>query len=128
MKRDVAGRVSYTEQQRETLLDEFERSGLKGSQFALAAGVKYQTFAHWAQQRRHARGDYEQKGRTREGARALRFVEAVATAASPEAPGFGAGTAEMLEVHLPGGARMLVSTARQAALAAQVIQALARSC
>ena len=31
MKRDAAGRVSYTERQREALLDEFERSGLKGA-------------------------------------------------------------------------------------------------
>ncbi len=30
MKRDAVGRVSYTEEQREALLDEFERSGLKG--------------------------------------------------------------------------------------------------
>lgn len=73
MKRDAVGRVSYTEQQREALLDEFERSGLKGAQFALAAGVKYQTFAHWLQQRRHARDDCRRTGRSR----GLRLVEAV---------------------------------------------------
>lgn len=127
MKRDAAGRVSYTERQREALLDEFERSGLKGSQFALAAGVKYQTFAHWAQLRRHARGDYGQKGRTQDGAQALRLVEAVAAAPAvpPDAPGFEAGT---LEVLLPGGAKMLIAGARQVTLAAKLIQALARSC
>lgn len=43
MKRDAVGRVSYTQGQREALLDKFERSGLKGVQFARAAGVKYQT-------------------------------------------------------------------------------------
>lgn len=54
LKRDALGRVTLTGEQREHLLDEFERSGLKGAQFALAAGVKYQTFAHWVQKRRHA--------------------------------------------------------------------------
>ncbi len=73
---DAVGRVSYTNQQREALLDEFERSGLKGSQFALAAGVKYQTFAHWLQQRRHARGDYK----ALEPKTGFRLVEAVVRA------------------------------------------------
>lgn len=137
MKRDAVGRVSYTDQQREALLDEFERSGLKGTQFALAAGVKYQTFAHWLQQRRHARGDYVSEGRVR--GRGLRLVEAVVAAASVPAVG-AVGRAEgglvtamaqqqqPLEVHLPGGTRLLVATAHQAALAVQLIQALARSC
>lgn len=123
MKRDAVGRVSYTVQQREALLDEFERSGLKGAQFALAAGVKYQTFAHWLQQRRHARGDYDAQGRNG----TMRLVEAVV--AQAPAPSVAATMDEgPLEVHLPGGARMLVATTHQAALAAQVIHALARSC
>lgn len=134
MKRDAVGRVSYTVQQREALLDEFERSGLKGSQFALAAGVKYQTFAHWLQQRKHARGDYAAQGRNRP----LRLVEAVvaevpvaavATVDRPEGALSPAMTQQQpLEVHLPGGARMLVATTHQAALAVHVIQALSRPC
>ncbi len=126
MKRDVVGRVSYTEAQREALLDEFERSGLKGAQFAKAAGVKYQTFAHWVQQRRHLRGDYE-SGRGKSG---LRLVEAVVAA-----PVMSAGAAaeaampdEVLEVYLPGGAKLLVATRQQAALAAHLIQALNVPC
>lgn len=37
MELDPVGLVSYTDQLRAALLDEFERSGLKGRQFALAA-------------------------------------------------------------------------------------------
>jgi hypothetical protein len=125
MKRDAVGRVSYTAQQREALLDEFERSGLKGAQFALAAGVKYQTFAHWVQQRRHARGGYAGKG---DGAAALRLVEAVVAGVGDGTAGSVTVTAQILEVHLPGGARMLVATAHQAGLAACLLQALARPC
>ena len=58
LKRDALGRVTLTGEQREALLDEFERSGLKGKPFARLAGVNYPTFASWIQKRRHARGDY----------------------------------------------------------------------
>ena len=53
VKRDALGRVTTSRERREALLDEFERSGLKGTQFARAVGVNYQTFAAWVQRRRH---------------------------------------------------------------------------
>ena len=52
LKRDTLGRVTLTGEQREHLLDEFERSGLKGVPFARLAGVNYPTFASWIQKRR----------------------------------------------------------------------------
>ena len=58
LKQDVLGRVKTPKTRREQLLDEFERSGLPGLKFAELAGVKYQTFATWAQKRRRQRGDY----------------------------------------------------------------------
>lgn len=57
LKRDALGRVTVTREQRVALLDEFERSGLKGRPFARMAGVNYPTFANWIQKRRHARGE-----------------------------------------------------------------------
>ena len=57
LKQDVLGRVKTPKARREQLLDEFERSGLPGLKFAELAGIKYQTFATWAQQRRRKRGD-----------------------------------------------------------------------
>jgi transposase-like protein len=48
---DSRGRVRMSRQRREELLDEFERSGMTGAQFARTIGLKYQTFAFWRQQR-----------------------------------------------------------------------------
>lgn len=53
LKRDALGRVIVTRAQREALLEEFERSELKGLPFARMAGGNYQTFASWVQKRRH---------------------------------------------------------------------------
>lgn len=58
LKRDVLGRVTVTPAQREMILEEFERCGLKGLPFARLAGVNYGTFASWVQKRRRARGGY----------------------------------------------------------------------
>jgi hypothetical protein len=57
LKQDVLGRVKTPKARREQLLDEFERSGLPGLKFAELAGIKYPTFATWAQKRRCQRGD-----------------------------------------------------------------------
>ena len=51
LKTDVLGRVKHSREQRERILDEYERSGVSGPKFAALAGVKYQTFATWLQRR-----------------------------------------------------------------------------
>jgi hypothetical protein len=56
LKTDERGRVQTPAARRESLLDEFERSGLSAAKFAALAGVKYQTFAAWALRRRRQRG------------------------------------------------------------------------
>jgi hypothetical protein len=45
LKRDVLGRVRTPKAKREEILDEFEKSGVSGAEFALLAGIKYPTFA-----------------------------------------------------------------------------------
>jgi outer membrane protein assembly factor BamB len=42
---DSKGRVRVSRERREQLLDEFEKSGLSGAQFARTVGVKYQIFS-----------------------------------------------------------------------------------
>ena len=49
LKTDGLGRVKTPVARRESLLDEFERTGLSGAKFAALAGIKYQTFAAWAE-------------------------------------------------------------------------------
>jgi hypothetical protein len=121
LKRDALGRVTHTREQREALLDEFERSGMKGRPFARMAGVSYPTFATWIQKRRRARGDYEQIKQARESKHtghpeckpaALRLMEVVPAAAA------------VLELLLPGGARLLLHDAHQAELAAHLLRNL----
>ncbi len=41
IKTDVLGRMHRTREQRERILDEYERSGLSGAKFAALCGVKY---------------------------------------------------------------------------------------
>jgi DNA-binding transcriptional regulator YiaG len=52
LKTNKLGRVKTLAARQESLRDEFERSGLSGQEFAELAGIKYQTFATWAQRRR----------------------------------------------------------------------------
>jgi len=46
------GRVRVSRARREALLNEFERGGTSGAQFADYVGIKYSTFATWIQKRR----------------------------------------------------------------------------
>src|ERR1035438_2255669 len=52
LKTDGLGRVKTPVARRESLLDEFERTGLSGAKFAALVGIKYQTFAARALRRR----------------------------------------------------------------------------
>jgi hypothetical protein len=127
LKRDAVGRVSYRAEQREAILDEFERSGLKEAAFARMTGLQYQTFAYWIQRRRHERGDYQMAATALKASRqpvpVVRLMEAVmAGPGHPEADGGPA-----LRVELRCGTRLLVGDARQAELAVRIIQALASS-
>jgi hypothetical protein len=115
LKVDTAGRVWTPREQREAVLDEFERSGLPATKFAAHIGVKYPTFASWVQKRRQRRGDGA--ARVRQEPAALKWVEARVDEAK-------AGAAGVLMLHLPGGARLEVGDAVQVALAAQLLRAL----
>ncbi len=54
-KVDAKGRVQTPPERREALLDEFERSGLRGKRFAEIVGVVPVTFSAWVCQRRRNR-------------------------------------------------------------------------
>lgn len=128
LKTDKRGRVRSTLDQRLAVLEQMERSGLSGPQFARVAGIPYQTLATWRQ--RHKKAGQSQPPAVRltpaeAGAgpcRSIRLVE-VAAAAEP-------ATSARLRIDLPGGASTVVADRAQAALAAALIQALevATSC
>jgi hypothetical protein len=108
------------------LLDEFERSGGSGAQFAAYVGVKYSTFANWVAKRRQRRplemgkGPPEQS-RKGPGTEAMRWWETVV-----EAQGKASNAVGVLQVHLPGGVHLQIADASQADLAAVLLEKLGR--
>ena len=124
LKQDVLGRVKMPQARREQLLDEFERSGLPGLKFAELTGIKYQTFATWAQKRRRQRGDAA-AGKITAAKKSVRWLEAVL--ASPPGSAVKAG-ALFLVLHLPGGVRVEISDVKQVVMAAALVRALQKPC
>ncbi len=118
IKADVLGRVRTSRERREQLLDEFEKSGLTGQKFAEVVGIKYQTFATWAQKRRRQRGAYPAVKTPKQ----LRWLEAVVGELQDT------GGKNPLVLELPGGAKVQINDAKQAALAAVLLRALQKPC
>lgn len=58
VKTDALGRTRTTKEQREAILDAFDKSGLSGPDFARVHEINYQTFATWRQKRRREQGNY----------------------------------------------------------------------
>ena len=122
LRTDVLGRVKHTREQRERILDEFERSGVSGCKFAALVGVKYQTFATWVQQRKHRRHAYPKRKVPTKTAAQVRWFEAMV--GQTTAPAGGPG----LLLHLPGGVRAELTSERHVGLAAALVRALEKSC
>lgn len=123
LKTDTLGRVKTPAARREALLDEFERSGMSGVAFAEFVGLKYQTFATWAQQRRRSRKAAAdiQPSVTANAPKQVRWMEAVVEQAQVAAVDQNKSP---LVLHLPGGARVEIADAKQATLAAALVRAL----
>lgn len=121
MKADRRGRLRYTAEQRKTMVDGYRASGLSAPRFAALHGVNYQTLVSWIK-----------KGKTAGPAGPLRPVHpgllslvAAEIEATP-VPDKGGP----LELHLPGGATLVIRGAGQVALAAALLRQLqqARPC
>ena len=122
-KRDTMGRVRVPRARREALLDEYERNGGSAAQFAAYVGIKYSTLANWIQQRR------KKKVASAVGVpgmslvkRAGQWVEAVVEQEGPKKTG------DKLTVYLAGGARVELTSAAQAAIAAILLKDLLGGC
>jgi transposase-like protein len=107
--------VRVSRQRREELLDEFERSGMTGAQFARTIGLKYQTFAFWRQQRQKRKpaltSPSPQKTAT------VEWLETVIDKANTSASGLP------VFVRLPSGVAIELAHASQAAIAAAFLRA-----
>lgn len=109
-------------QRRESLLDEFERSGLSGAKFAELMGIKYPTFADWVQRRRRHRGTGS-PGVVKP-TDSVRWLEAV----MEQARSSGESGSPLLSLQLPGGARVEMVNVAQVELVAALLRALAKPC
>ncbi len=112
---DQNGRVRMPAAQRSAILAEFATSGMAGVAFAAHVGVKYPTFAGWIRRDRAVRGAERQRRRAKQASQRLRFVEA----APVQAP-----TVNVLEVELPGGAKLRITESSQVSLAAELLRSL----
>ena len=55
LSQDARGRVLVSRERRESLLEEYDRSGMSGVKFAQYVGIKYSTLPYWLQSRRRHR-------------------------------------------------------------------------
>ena len=118
MKTDVLGRMRTSAARRQELLVEFDKSGLSAKKFAEVTGIKYQTLATWLQKHRR------RSVASVQGADTVKWLEAVVEQAQVN----GGKSISTLVVEFPGGARTEVCNANQAALAADLLRALAKPC
>ena len=118
IKTNDRGRMRVSAERRQSLLAEYEQSGLSAKKFSQLAGIKYQTFASWLQKRRRLGSSPAPPTDS------IRWLEAVVEKAKTSGL---TGTAALI-VALPGGARLEIGDAQQAALAALLLRSLAKPC
>lgn len=113
IKCDRKGRLRYTAECKQELIEAYEASGLSGPKFAELHGVKYQTLVSWLKKRRRA------------GAGGQALVAFVPAELEHEPRGH-AGTLPV-ELLLPDGMRLVVHAAGQVELAVRIIRELQSS-
>ncbi|MDK2858765.1 MAG: transposase [Verrucomicrobiota bacterium] len=115
LKTDSRGRVQTPAEQREALMDAFEKSSMSGAAFTRLHGIRYSTFAHWRRVRKCRdvpQPDYD---------RMPPFFEKVTFP--------GSGSTEVgLHLALPGGASLTLDRADQFPLAAALLKYLEHVC
>ena len=120
LKTDARGRVHTPLERRESLLDEFERSGLSGAKFAELAGIKYQTFAAWAARRRKQRSGTPAPAKAPD---PVQWLEAVITEAKPPSP----LAVPPIKLRLARGECIEVAELNQVSLAVALARALEKA-
>jgi hypothetical protein len=119
LSQDARGHVLVTPERRQSLLEEYDRSGMSGVRFAKYVGIKYTTLAYWLKRRRSL-GEREKlrAQAAKEPARSNgRWIEAVVeeNASAARVP------AGALRIYFAAGAYCQISSTAEAALAAEVL-------
>jgi transposase-like protein len=113
IKCDRQGRLRYSAEHKQALIEAYESSGLSGPKFAELHGVNYQTLVYWLKKRRPA-GSSSQA--------LVAFVPA-----ELEHEQSGRSSTQPVEVLLPDGMRLAIHSAGQVELAALLIRQLQSS-
>jgi transposase-like protein len=121
MKADRRGRLRYTPEQKQTMVDAYRASGLSAPRFAAHHGVNYQTLVTWIKK------DKQSSASATPDSSSSRFFSLIP--ALIEGNGNPAADRAM-EILLPGGARLSITSADHVALAVALIRQLeqARPC
>jgi len=121
LKTDQIGRLRYTPEQKKTMVDAYRTSGLSAPRFAAHHGVNYQTLVSWIKK------DKQSSTPTTPNSSPANFFSLVP--AVIEGSGNPAADGAM-ELFLPGGARLSITSANQVALAVALLRQLeqARPC
>ena len=121
MKTDRRGRLRYTPEQKKTMLAAYRASGLSAPRFAAHHGVNYQTLVSWIKK------DKQSLAPSTSGSSSSSFFSLIP--AVIEGDGNPAADGAM-EMYLPGGARLSITTVSQVELAVALIRQLeqARPC
>jgi transposase len=126
LKVDCLGRVHTSGEQREAILEEFDRSGLPATRFAKLHGIKYQTFASWIQKRRRGQGDYPAKKKAQ--AQVAAHGEATFTLAEvllqSDSPQPATASENPILIHLPCGVRIELNHGDQLPLLVELLNIL----
>lgn len=110
LKADRRGRLRYTAEQKQALVEAYEASGLSCPRFAALHGVNYQTLVSWLKKRRQGDSDHP----------VLRSL--VPAELDGPAPRHSAATP--MEILLPCGVRLAVHTGSQMDMAVALIREL----
>jgi len=108
------GRLRYSPDQRQALLDAFDRSGMSAMSFSREHGVHYQTFIAWIRKRRQKSSPSEIEGPG--------FAEVLLNGREPAPPTGG------LRIVLPCGAMLEVGSRAALPLAVELLNTLRRPC
>jgi hypothetical protein len=120
LSQDAQGRVLVSRERRESLLEQYDRSGMSGVKFGQYVGIKYSTLAYWLQSRRRHRERekllLKAGADTEAGKSNGAWIEAVVENGSSARVSTGA-----LRIYFAGGAYCQISSAGEAALAAELL-------
>jgi transposase-like protein len=121
LKPDQIGRLRYTPEQKKTMVDAYRASGLNAPRFAAHHGVNYQTLVSWI--KKDMQSSTSTKPQSPPSSRFSLIPAMIEGSGNPAADG-------AIEIFLPGGARLSITSANQVALAVALIRQLepARPC